>query len=159
MADEGTPPEGGQQAGADGAGAGEFKPITSQDELDKIIGQRLTRERARFSDYDDLKAQAGKVSEWETKATELESALPGKVTASLRDALVTLGVVSEPRKALLTANDPAGLLEQVKAIQDIERSAAGGTTRRATPPGKPAPEDGKGRAAAALRELRGAGRT
>lgn len=154
MADETTPPEGGQQQG----GGDGFKPITSQDELNRIIGDRVARERSRFADYDDLKAKAEKASEWETKATEVESALPGKVTASVRDALVTLGVVGESRKALLTATDPAGLIEQVKAIRDIERTAGGGG-RRATPDGKPAGEDGKGRAAAALRELRGAGRT
>lgn len=54
----------------------EFKPITSQEELDKIIGERLGRERSkhakdieRFSDYDDLQA---KVVESSTQTQTLE---------------------------------------------------------------------------------------
>lgn len=37
----------------------EWKPPASQADLDRIISDRLTRERARFSDYDDLKSKAG----------------------------------------------------------------------------------------------------
>lgn len=54
MSDEGTPPEG----GAGDKGGQEFKPIASQADLDRIIGERLSRERSRFADYDDLKAKA-----------------------------------------------------------------------------------------------------
>lgn len=32
-----------------------FKPITSEDEFNRILGKRLHRERAKFADYDDLK--------------------------------------------------------------------------------------------------------
>ena len=57
----------------------EFKPITSQEELDQIISARLTREREavakKYSDYDDLK---GKVGTYETQiadyAKQLEEA-------------------------------------------------------------------------------------
>ncbi|MDY6064949.1 MAG: hypothetical protein SPI59_01320 [Finegoldia sp.] len=34
---------------------GDFKEITSQEELDQIIKERLSRERAKYSDYEDLK--------------------------------------------------------------------------------------------------------
>lgn len=152
MADDNTPPEGGHT----GDTGGEFKPITSQDELNRVIGDRVARERAKFADYDDLKARASTAAEWEKKATELEAKVPALTAASLRDAVLTLGVVPDTRKVLLTASDPAGLLEQVKAIRDIENTTPPPGGRRATPPGKPAGEDGKGRAAAALRELRGA---
>lgn len=42
-----------------------FTPITTQEDLNKALGDRLGRERAKFSDYDELKAQAGKFAQWE----------------------------------------------------------------------------------------------
>lgn len=42
-----------------------FEPITSQADLDRVLGARLAREREKFADYDDLK----------TKATEYDKAL------------------------------------------------------------------------------------
>lgn len=40
-----------------------FTPINSQEELDRIIGNRLAREREKFSDYETLKEKAGKLAE------------------------------------------------------------------------------------------------
>jgi len=56
MAEDGnTPPEG----GSNNAGAGEeYTPPASQADLDRIIGERLARERQKFADYDDLKTRA-----------------------------------------------------------------------------------------------------
>ena len=34
----------------------EFKTIETQEELDRIIGERLSRQKEKFADYDDLKA-------------------------------------------------------------------------------------------------------
>lgn len=60
----------------------QFAPITSQEELDRIIGNRLAREREKFADYGELKEQAGKLAEaqeahkaeLEAKQAELEEA-------------------------------------------------------------------------------------
>lgn len=41
----------------DKGGADGFAPITSQAELNKIIGKRIDRERAKFADYDQLKSE------------------------------------------------------------------------------------------------------
>lgn len=35
----------------------DFKPISTQEEFDEAIKQRIARERAKFADYDDLKAK------------------------------------------------------------------------------------------------------
>lgn len=35
-----------------------YTPPASQDELNRIIGDRVARERAKYSDYDDIKAKA-----------------------------------------------------------------------------------------------------
>ncbi len=36
-----------------------FEPIETQEALDKIIGDRLAREKTKYADYDDLKSKAG----------------------------------------------------------------------------------------------------
>lgn len=54
-----TGPTGGTGAtGASGATGGDkpFESITSQEQLDRILSGRLTREREKYADYDDLKA-------------------------------------------------------------------------------------------------------
>lgn len=40
-----------------------FEPITTQEDLDKIVGARLAREREKFADYDALKAAAAEGAE------------------------------------------------------------------------------------------------
>jgi hypothetical protein len=53
-----------------------WTPPTSQEELDRIISDRLTRERGKYADYDDLKAKAAKWEQAEDAAkTEAQRAL------------------------------------------------------------------------------------
>lgn len=66
------------------------------------------------------KTEAQKAADRITKAEAEVAAVPTRVAEGLRDALVTLGVVPEDRKILLTATEPAALLEQVKAIQGLD---------------------------------------
>jgi hypothetical protein len=64
MPDEGTPPEGGT-----------YTPPESQDALNKIVEQRLARERSKYADYDDVKAKAARLDEIEAASkSELEKA-------------------------------------------------------------------------------------
>lgn len=54
-------------------GGSEFEPITSQEALDKVIGQRIDRVKKQFADYRDLKAKASKLDELESaNKTELQ---------------------------------------------------------------------------------------
>lgn len=41
----------------------EFKTIETQEELDRIIGERLSRQKEKFADYDDLKQSVKKLEE------------------------------------------------------------------------------------------------
>lgn len=63
-------------AGDNTGNAGDgFKAPASQAELDRIVQSRLERERAKFADYDELKARAEKVSELEESSkSELQKA-------------------------------------------------------------------------------------
>jgi hypothetical protein len=64
-------PTGEGEDGGDG-----FKPIASQADLDRIVTDRLTRERAKFKDYDDLKAKASELDKLkESQQTDTEKAV------------------------------------------------------------------------------------
>jgi hypothetical protein len=53
-----------------------FTPPASQEELDRIVTDRLRREREKFADYGDLKAKAAKLEEIEqANASDLEKAV------------------------------------------------------------------------------------
>lgn len=70
-----------------GGQSGNFTPPATQDDLNKIINDRLNRERAKFADYEDLKSKASEYdkaveaskTEAQKQAEEL-AALQSKVT-------------------------------------------------------------------------------
>jgi len=49
-----------EPGGAGAGGGSEYTPPATQEELDRIIGDRLGRERDKFKDYDALKDKASK---------------------------------------------------------------------------------------------------
>ena len=148
-----------------GQEAAEFKPITSQEELNKLIGERIGKVKSQFADYDDLKAKAAKFDEVEQASkSELEKAqeriaeLEGRATQAERAALVTKiaaeeGVIPE----VLTGSTEEEMRAAAKRV--IEWANQG---KRTPPPPKKlksgssgTPTDSGSRAAAALRQLRG----
>jgi hypothetical protein len=52
-----------EQEGGEEPRSGEEEKTFSQDDLNRIVEQRLKRERARYADYDDLKEAAKKLKE------------------------------------------------------------------------------------------------
>lgn len=69
-----------------------FKPITSQEDLDRIVQARVARAEAKYADYDELKAKWQEIedsskSELE-KATARAEAAEQAAKASTRRALV-----------------------------------------------------------------------
>lgn len=81
MSEAPATPEGGMDSGETPA-ADEFKPITSQDDLNKVISDRVSRERAKFADYKDVKAKATRLDEIEA-ANQTESERTAKRIADL----------------------------------------------------------------------------
>lgn len=68
--------------GGNGGESSGWTPPATQDDLNRIIKERVDRERAKFSDYNDLKSQASKYAEFEEsqksevqRATERAEAL------------------------------------------------------------------------------------
>ena len=48
-----------------------FEAITSQEQLDKILSRRLERERAKYSDYEELKQKAAEAADSRSEVEKL----------------------------------------------------------------------------------------
>ncbi|MGF2169135.1 capsid assembly scaffolding protein Gp46 family protein [Enterococcus casseliflavus] len=56
-----------------------FKAIETQEELDRIIQERLNREKGKFADYDEIKTRN---AELETEVDALKSTIEETITAA-----------------------------------------------------------------------------
>jgi len=95
----------------------EFRPITSQEEFDGLVGRRVAREREvgaraereKFSDYEELKAAASKLAELEAAdQTELEKAQTRaeeaekrsqQIEAEVKETRLRSAIIAEAAKA------------------------------------------------------------
>jgi len=131
--DETTTPEiqgGNSTTSGETPAADEFKPITSQQELNAALKDRLDRERSKFKDYNDIKAKAAKLDDIEqANLSELEKA-NGRITTAeserdtakaealrLRTA-VTHGISLEDADLFLTGTTEESLTAQAKRLSD-----------------------------------------
>ena len=141
-----------------------FRPITSQEEFEKALGRRLERERAKFADYEDLKAKASKFDEIEqANKTELEKITERAEAAERRAAEAELAALKTRIAAelkvpveVLHGDDETTLRASGQKV--LEWASQG---RRPVPPvtslksGATSKDDrSEGRAAAALRAFR-----
>lgn len=110
----------------------EFTPPASQDDLNKIIEERLKRERAKFADYDELKTKAAtfdqlqdakktdeqklldRISGLESKLSETEA------TAAKARIQAKYKISDEDAELFLTHTDPEKLEAQAKALAERE---------------------------------------
>ena len=144
-----TPDTGGNDSGATPAADGAFTPITSQEELNAALKDRLARERAKFGDYNDLKAKAAKFDELEqANKSEVEKANERAVQAekerdearveALRFKVATkFGVSDEDAELFLTGSDEDTLTRQAERL--AARNEDAGKPR----PPKPDPSQGR----------------
>lgn len=75
-----------EQANHDGGTDSGFTPPATQEELNKIISERLTRERAKFADYKDLAAKAARFDELEQANKTEAQRLSEQVAAAQEEA-------------------------------------------------------------------------
>lgn len=144
MSDEGTATEQQGEQQAEGGSTSGFTPPATQQELNRMISERVSRERAKFADYDDLRGKAAEYaklqeatkSETEKAAERLAAAdaavakVPQLVAEQLRAALVELHSISdEDAELFLTAADPALLRRQVDRLV-AQRAEQAGTTKK-----------------------------
>lgn len=105
----------------------------TQEELDSIVRDRLSREHAKFADYETLKNKAAKFDELEEKnktdlqkandkAAELQKELEKLVTANkLRDIRETVAKKTGVPVDLITADTLEACEEQAKTILEFAK--------------------------------------
>lgn len=109
----------------------------TQEELNAIVNDRLGRQKAKFADYDDLKAKAEKFDKLEEaskselqKATEKATALQSELDAikkqsELRDIREKVAKETGVTANLLTGDTEDACKEQAKAILEFAGSQKG----------------------------------
>ncbi|RYE43656.1 MAG: DUF4355 domain-containing protein [Hyphomicrobiales bacterium] len=154
QADQGQQQGGEQQQGGTGGEqpkgsqqkAAEFRPISSQEEFDERLSERLQRERAKYSDYDQLKEQAGKYQQLEDeKKTELQREQEQRETLARENQELKLGQLR--RDIAEDKGVPAKLLsgstkEEIEASADALLEYANAANGPRAP--KPNPNQGRG---------------
>lgn len=134
MSEAPVTPEGGAAPSGETPAAEEFKPITSQDDLNKVVADRVARERAKYADYKDVKAKATRLDQIE-QANQTEAEKTAKRIADLESELnntrrdsMRLGIASangitdaDDIELFLTGTDEETLTKQAKRL--AERTA------------------------------------
>lgn len=113
----------------DGAGSGDggFQPITSQDDLNRIIDDRLKRERAKYADYAELKDKAKAYDKLQQdsqtaeqalndRLAKLESSLTDQQVANLRLKVAQRHKLPDGSEEFLTGTTEDTLDEQAKRL-------------------------------------------
>lgn len=93
----------------------------TQADVDRIVRERVKREREKFADYDELKAKAGEATTAEERIARLEE----QIKASEREAMrrrvqAAHGISDEDADLFLTATDEDTLTAQAKRLQARE---------------------------------------
>lgn len=122
--------DGNQTSGTTSTAGDEFTPITSQDDLNRVLDDRLKRERAKYADYKDVKAKAARLDEIEqANLSELEkvnaraAAIERERDQAKADALklriaAKHGISEEDADLFLTGMDEETLTAQAKRLAD-----------------------------------------
>ncbi len=124
--------DGNQTSGDTSTAGDEFRPITSQDDLNRVLDERLKRERAKYADYKDVKAKAGRLDEIEeANKSEIQKANDRlAATERERDEARVEGlrfkvaaahqISGDDAELFLTGTDEETLTKQAKRLTDRE---------------------------------------
>jgi hypothetical protein len=128
MSETQTPPAEQQQ------GEGEKQEQTfTQADVDRMIRDRLKREREKFADYDQLKAKAGEAATAEERIAALEKEIQATHREALRRRVQAAhGISDEDADLFLTGTDEETLTAQAKrlAARESERKQNGNVVPR-----------------------------
>lgn len=103
-----------------------FEPITSQEQLNRIIGERLERERAKYADYDALKERAARADELEAASRTVEQKAAEEKAAAEKRAAEAEARVLRREIALehKLSPDDAKLLDKIPDEETMRSLAA-----------------------------------
>ena len=101
-----------------GTAAAQQEPRTfTQDEVNAIVADRLTRERAKYADYDDLKGTAGRADEADSRAAALQQQLDAmKADNDRREMKQRVSAATGVPAALLSGATDEECTAQAQAI-------------------------------------------
>lgn len=89
----------------------------TQADVDKIVRDRVKRERDKYADYDDLKAKASEATTAEDRIAELEKQYKASEVNRLRsDIAAKYGIGAEDRDLFLTGDDEDSLTAQATRL-------------------------------------------
>jgi hypothetical protein len=134
-------PEGGNETpSGETPAADEFQPITSQDDLNKVIGERVKRATSKYADYKDLQAKAAEFDKLQAanqteaekaaaRVAELEAQLNSTRAESLRLRIATEHGITDADDIdlFLTGTDEETLTKQATrlAAREADRKKTG----------------------------------
>jgi hypothetical protein len=125
-ADAGATGGGGEPAppAAEGVPQPQGPQTFSQDDVDRIVGERLARERQKFQDYDDLRERAAKLDELEqAQKSELERAQETAQQATARaEAAEQRAATALRRSAIVAAAQQEGAVDPDAVLALIDTS-------------------------------------
>lgn len=111
----------GAEAAAEGADQAKESQLVPQADVDRIVKERVARERAKYADYDDLKAKAAGSKTLEERLASLEGELTtAKATALRSDIAAKHGLSAEDRDLFLTGTDESTLTAQAQRLAGRE---------------------------------------
>lgn len=116
---------GGGDGGASGGDGGNKPEAFTQADVDRIVADRLKREReatkTKYADYDDLKAKAEGAKSAEDKIAELQKEMEAtKREALKRRVQAAHGISDEDADLFLTGSDEESLTAQAKRLAERE---------------------------------------
>lgn len=110
----------GDEQGQQGEQQGEGQTFTQAD-VDRIVKERVQRERAKYADYNDLKAKAEGAKTAEDRIADLEQQYKAAESRAMRASIASeYGIAAEDRDLFLTGEDEETLTAQAKRLADRE---------------------------------------
>ena len=91
----------------------------TQADIDRIVRERVARERAKYADYEDLKKQAAGAKTAEDRLAEMEKRTAEAETKALRSDIAAKHHISaEDRDLFLTGTNEETLTAQAKRLAE-----------------------------------------
>lgn len=114
-------------------GSGSTEKTFTQAEVDKLIRDRLARERGKYADYDDLKAKAAEADKGKTQIDRIEAQLAEMTKQAeknarevlIRDVADELGISVKQAKRLSGSTREELLADGREFLEEFKPNAAG----------------------------------
>lgn len=116
-----------EQPNEGGEGQQEQPQTFTQAEVDRIVRERVQRERAKYADYDDLKAKAGQSTSLEERVAGLEAAARDAESRALRAEVANAkGLTPMQAKRLMGSTREELEADADELLKDLSAAAKGG---------------------------------